>query len=95
MILHPLLAYLRIQVSSLSSFDKLSGEWALPYQQGLVVLELVVVVVELVNFDQPPQDFELVPELLEPEQEFDLQGPEPDFELLDPKPDLWDLVLHL
>ena len=80
----PLLAYLGIQVSSLSSFDKLSEEQGLPYQQGSVVLELVVVVVELVNFDQPVWDLELVPELLESEQEFDLQGPEPDFELQGP-----------
>ena len=40
-----------------------------------------MVVVELVNFEQLAQDLELVPELLEPEQEFDLQGPGPDFEL--------------
>ena len=50
-----------------------------------------MVVVELVNIDQPALDLELVPELLEPEQEFDLQGPEPDFELQDPEPDLQDL----
>ena len=84
---------MRIQVSYLSNFDKLSGEWALPYQQGPIVLELVVVVVELVNFDLPALDLELV--LLESEQEFDLQGPEPDLELRDPEPDLWDLVPHL
>ena len=54
-----------------------------------------MVVVELVKFDQPAWDLELVHELLEPEQEFDLQGPEPDFELLDPEPDLQDLILHL
>ena len=52
-------------------------------------------VVELVNFDQPAWDLELVPELLEPEQEFELQGPEPDFEPQDPEPDLWDLIQHL
>ena len=54
-----------------------------------------MVVVELVNLDLPAWDLELVPELLEPEQEFDLQGPGPDFELQDPKPDLQDLVPHL
>ena len=54
-----------------------------------------MVVVELVNFDQPVWDLELIPELLESEQEFDLQGPESNFELQDPEPDLWDLVLHL
>ena len=61
--------------------------------QGPVVLELVMVVVELVYFDQPTQDLELV--LLESDQEFDLQGPEPNFELWNPEPELWDLVLHL
>ena len=54
-----------------------------------------MVVVELVDFEQPVQDLVLVPELLELEQVFDLQGPEPDFELQDPEPDLWDPVLHL
>ena len=84
--LHPLQVYLKLQVSSLSSFDKLSGEQALPYQQEPVVLELVVVVAELVNFEQPMWDHVLVPELLELE---------PDFELQDPEPDLQDPVLHL
>ena len=87
---HPLLAYLRIQVSYPSNFDKLSREQALSYQQGPVALEVVVVVVELAHFDQPAWDLELV--LLESEQGFDLQGPEPDFEPWDPEPDLWDLV---
>ena len=59
------------------------------------MLELVVVVAKLVNFDQPVWDLELVPELLELEQEFDLQGPEPDFELQDPEPDWQDLAQHL
>ena len=40
----------------LSNFDKLSGEQALQYQQRPVVLELVVVVAELVYFDQLVQD---------------------------------------
>ena len=56
--------------------------------------KLVVVVAELVNFDQPVRDLELVPELQELEQEFNPQGPEPDFELWDPEPDLQDLVPH-
>ena len=50
-----------------------------------------MVVVELVNFDLPALDLELVPELLEPEQEFELQEPEPDFELQNPELDLWTL----
>ena len=54
-----------------------------------------MVVVELVNFDQPVWDLELVPELLESKQGFDLQEPEPNFELQDPVPDLQDLILHL
>ena len=56
-----------------------------------------MVVAELVNFDQPVWDLELVPKLLELEHEFDLQGREPDFELQDPEPDfeLWDLAPHL
>ena len=54
-----------------------------------------MVVDELVNFEQPAWDLELVPELLQSEQEFELQGPEPDFELQDPEPDLQDLVPHL
>ena len=48
----------------------------------------------MVYFDLPALDLELVPELLEPEQEFELQEPEPDFKLWDPEPDLQDLVLH-
>ena len=51
-------------------------------------------VVELVNFDLPALDLELVPELREPEQEFELQEPEPDFKLQDPELDLWELVPH-
>ena len=62
-------------------FDKLSGKWALQYQQGPVVLQLVVVVTELVYSDQPVQDPELEFEQQELEWEFDLQGPEPDFDL--------------
>ena len=63
-----------------------------------------MVVVELVNFNQPVWDLELEFEQQGLEWEFVLQGPEPDFdlqdpelgfELLDPGPDLWDLVPHL
>ena len=60
-------------------------KWALQYQQGLVVLELVVVVVVLVYFDQPVWDLE---------QESALQVPEPDFVLQDFAFNLWDLELH-
>ena len=97
---------LRIQVSFLSSFDKLSGEQALQYLQGLDVLELVVVVAGWVHYDQFEQDLELEFEMQELVQRSDLQGLEPDFdlwdhelgfELQDPEPDfvLQDPVLDL
>ena len=79
---------MRIQVSFLSNFDKLSKGQVLPDQQELGVLGLVVVAVAWGCFDQLEhcylQDLEL-------EGGFELPVLGPDFELQDLELDLWDL----
>ena len=91
MTLHPLQVYLRIQVSFLSNFDKLSEGQVLPDQWELVVLGLVFIVAAWVYFDQLEhcclQDVEL-------ELGFELQVLELDFDLPDLELDLQDLVPH-
>ena len=100
MILHLLQVYLRIQVSFLSNFDKLSEGQVLPDQWELVVLGPVVVAAVQVYFNQlehcclPDLELELGFELQVLELDFELQVLKLDFDLPNLELDLQDLALH-